>query len=81
MLILFHIYLIVAMKNEMKIQKIKKNRDVYATKWDLNTENFCLMNISPALNVLFSRPDDPAHSEYSEMSKQMYVKIFKSKCT
>jgi hypothetical protein len=48
------------------------NREKYASKWGLDTSHPPLIDITPALDIILSRPGDPAHSEYSGQSKRLH---------
>jgi hypothetical protein len=50
----------------------KRDREKYATKWGLDTVPSPLVDISPALDILLSRPSDPAHSEYQGLARLMH---------
>ena len=62
----------VAMRDDMEGFKTKVLRDKYATKWGIDTEEPCLVKISPALDIILSRPSDPAHSEYNGLTRIMH---------
>ena len=66
------------MRKEMQSLRTKQERDSYATKWGINTNDPCLIDISPTLNILLSRPGDPAHSEYSGMTKQLHLLLIET---
>ena len=61
-----------AMRGEMNALKTKVQRERYATKWGFDTEEPCLVKISPALDIILSRPGDPAHSEYNGLTRIMH---------
>jgi hypothetical protein len=46
--------------------------DRYGKQWGISSEKIPLVSISPALDLILSRPADPAHSEYNGLSKQMH---------
>ncbi|KAI9749166.1 MAG: Glutathione reductase [Chaenotheca gracillima] len=45
----------------------------FCTEWGLQDNQTPLVDIFPALDIIRSRPADPAHSEYAGMSKQGQV--------
>ena len=67
-----------SMRKEMHSLRTKQERETYATKWGIDTEDPCLVAISPALDIVLSRPGDPAHSEYSGMTKQLHLLLIET---
>jgi hypothetical protein len=61
-----------AMRNDMNALRTKAMREKYASTWGIDTEEPCLMKISPALDLILSRPGDPAHSEYNGLTRIMH---------
>ena len=53
-------------------------RNKFCTKWGMSLEPPCLSSISPALDLILSRPGDPAHSEYNGVSKLMHTLILET---
>src|SRR4029077_19371755 len=49
-------------------------RENYATKWGLDSHEraAALAEITPALDIILSRPGDPAHSEYQGLTRMMH---------
>ena len=60
----------IGMRAEMNGLNSKLARNKYGTNWGLNPEpaNPPLVQISPALDLILSRPAEPAHSEYGGIS-------------
>jgi hypothetical protein len=56
----------------MKSLRTIKKQEEYATKWGLQREEPALFKISPALDIILTRPSDPAHSEYNGLTKQLH---------
>ena len=52
--------------------KTKDARAKYSSKWGLDLDQSPLVAISPALDLILTRPGDPAHSEYSGIGKLMH---------
>lgn len=52
--------------------KTKKAREDFAQDWGLADEQTPLIKLSPGLDLVLTRPPDPAHSEYAGMSKQAH---------
>ena len=50
----------------------KREQDAYATEWGLG-DSLPLAKISPALDLILTRPIDPAHSEYNGLSRRMHA--------
>lgn len=44
-----------------------------ARKWGLRVEAPALFRMTPALDIIQTRPSDPAHSEFAGMSKQVHT--------
>jgi hypothetical protein len=67
-----------AMREEMNSRNTMARRIEYGTEWGLNP-TLCdppLTQISPALDLILTRPADPAHSEYgglASLSHEMFV--------
>lgn len=64
---------IVKMRAEIRAAHTNATRERYGTKYGMDTGDPALIQISPALDIVLSRPGDPAHSEYSGMSKQLHL--------
>jgi hypothetical protein len=61
----------VGIRKEMNSISTKSARNEYGSKWGLNPELLIppLVRISPALDLILTRPAEPAHSEYGGISK------------
>ena len=59
-------------RREMNALSIKAKREAFATKWGLNVEEPALFRLISALDIILTRPSDPAHSEYAGLCKQLY---------
>ena len=59
----------IEMRKDMEASATKMDREKYATEWGLDTAHPV---ISPALDILLSRPGDPAHSEDQGLSRLMH---------
>ena len=59
------------MQKDVEASATKVDKEKYATKWGLDTAHPVLVDITPALDILLSRPGDPAHSEYQGLSRIM----------
>lgn len=62
----------IAMRDHLESIKGTRNQEKYASKWGLATSYPPLLNIAPALDIILSRPGDPAHSEYSGQSRRLH---------
>ena len=49
-----------------------KAKEEFGTQWGISNPNPPLTSISPASDLILSRPPDPAHSEYSGISSLMH---------
>ena len=63
------------MRREMNSKKTKHAREAFATEWGLDSEVALppIEKLSPALDLVLSRPSDPAHSEYGGMTKLLHA--------
>jgi hypothetical protein len=69
-------FIALAMRQEMLAKATKTEREDYAKTWGINPVPDIkppLSKISPALDIIMSRPGDPAHSEYQGVSRQMHL--------
>ena len=63
-------FIALAMRREMLAKATKTEREDYAKTWGINPDlpdiifQPPLSKISPELDIIMSRPGDPAHSEY-----------------
>lgn len=63
------------MRNEMDhLLKTGEGRRQYGTQWGISENRPHLFDLTPALDVIMSRPPDPAHSEFKGMSSR-YQKL------
>lgn len=67
----FHMQTMAQRQEMERIQAIAR-RETFATKWGLVTEQPALFEFTPALNIIMTRPGDPAHSEYAGICKQLH---------
>ena len=68
---------VVQMRKEMDAL-LKTDKAKYAQKWGLSPEAPALIKLSPALDVILTRPADPAHSEFNGLAKQMHTLLLRS---
>lgn len=61
------------MRHEMNSQRNKGARAQYDKKYGLDDETPPLISISPALDIVQTRPNDPAHSEYGGLTKNLHL--------
>ncbi|OTA53841.1 hypothetical protein K449DRAFT_389592 [Hypoxylon sp. EC38] len=65
------------MRRTMDNLRTPKERQEYASQWGLTLRKPALIQISPALDTVLSRPPDAAHSEYNGMSNLMHTLLIK----
>jgi hypothetical protein len=63
----------VEMRKELNSKPTNAKTNAYAAQWGLGTTNPALADISPALDLIMSRPPDPAHSEYQGITELMHT--------
>ena len=65
---------VMSMREDLEAQPTRQAREAYGTKWgiDPNPASMALTSIAPALDIVLSRPGDPAHSEYQGLSSMMH---------
>ncbi|KAI1753016.1 hypothetical protein F4782DRAFT_95579 [Xylaria castorea] len=63
----------IEMRRELESKPSNAKAKAYASQWGLSDEKPALRLISPALDLVLSRPPDPAHSEYQGMSELMHT--------
>jgi hypothetical protein len=63
----------IAMRDHMNALRTKTARAAFAQTWGLDTDNPPLLTISPALDIILTRPGDPAHSEYKGLSRLLHT--------
>jgi hypothetical protein len=56
----------------MESLKTATDKRTYGSQWGLSEERPALIDISPALDLILSRPPDPAHSEYQGMTALLH---------
>ena len=68
-----------SLRKKMNTKGITAKR-TFATQWGLNDEEDepALMSISPALDIIETRPSDPAHSEYAGLTKQLHTLLIET---
>ena len=52
--------------------RFKGDKETVTRRWGMTLKAPSLVNISPALDIITSRPGDPAHSEYNGMSRMSH---------
>lgn len=67
-----------AMRAEMKSLRTLKMRSDYSTKWGISQSDPPLVDISPALDIILTRPSDPAHSEFQGITRLMHEMLLSS---
>jgi hypothetical protein len=65
-------YQVMEMRREISGLKTAAARKEYGTAWGMGDTVPALASITPALDLILSRPPDPAHSEYQGMSELMH---------
>ncbi|KAI8171048.1 hypothetical protein KHU50_005759 [Colletotrichum sp. SAR 10_65] len=67
-------YQTMEMRKEMESKGTKTATKAFASQWGLGEGQLAptLAQLSPALDLIMSRPPDPAHSEYQGMSELMH---------
>jgi hypothetical protein len=65
-------YQVTEMRREMTRLRTATARKEYGTAWGMGDTVPPLASITPALDLILSRPPDPAHSEYQGMSELMH---------
>lgn len=61
------------MRKELTSLKTKTKQIAYGRDTGLSVESPSLVTISPALDIILSRPSDPAHSEYGGVTKLAHL--------
>ena len=59
-------------RDTMSAIRATKKREVFASQWGLSPEEPALFRLFPALDIIVTRPSDPAHSEYAGLCKQLH---------
>jgi hypothetical protein len=65
-------YQTLSMRKGMNELRTKTDKNTRATKWGLAVDEPPLPQISPALDLILTRPADTAHSEYNGISRMMH---------
>jgi hypothetical protein len=60
------------MRKQMESLVTATDKRAYGSQWGLSEEQPALVDISPALDLILSRPPDPAHSEYQGMTALLH---------
>jgi hypothetical protein len=60
------------MRKQMESLKTATDKRTYGSQWGISEEKPALIDISPALDLILSRPPDPAHSEYQGMTALLH---------
>ena len=65
---------VLAMRAHLDGLPTRQGREAFGTTWGIDPEpsSMALTTIAPALDLLLSRPGDPAHSEYQGLSSMMH---------
>jgi len=65
---------VVEMRNDIDALRTKALRETYGKIWGIDPDpaSMALSKISPALDLIQTRPSDPAHSEYNGLSNMMH---------
>ncbi|KAL7818066.1 hypothetical protein V8C44DRAFT_211757 [Trichoderma aethiopicum] len=63
---------LIEMRRQMGSYKTATAQRGFASQWGLSEDEPKLTQLSPALDLILSRPPDPAHSEYNGMSELMH---------
>ena len=60
------------LRSKADAQKSKAAKTRFCVEWGLSLQQSPLVRIAPALDIILSRPADPAHSEYAGMARQAH---------
>lgn len=60
------------MQKELNFITVNSRKNQYCQAWEISPITPSLVFISSALNIVQTRPEDPAHSKYNDLSKQMH---------
>ena len=71
----------IQMRQEMNAFETKAMTEKYASKWGRSSSNPPLFGITPALDIILTRPGDPAHSEYKGQSLRLHELLLKAVLT
>lgn len=53
-------------------------KDNFATRWGMDVESPPLLRLAPALDIILTRPSDPAHSEFGGLAKSMHILLLEA---
>ena len=65
-------------RSEMNATRSTAKREEFASRWGLSTTEPALFKMTPALNIILTRPANPAHSEYGGMCKHMHTLLMET---
>ena len=68
-------------RSEMNAIRSTVKREEFASRWGLSTTEPALFKMTPALDIILTRPADPAHSEYAGMCKHMHTLLMETMLT
>lgn len=68
----FH-HQVTQMQHTMDSLSSNAKKETYGTQWGMSNPSPPLQSIAPALDLILSRPYDPAHSEYHGLSNLMHA--------
>ena len=69
---------VLRMRKEMSQMRLMREKNEYAKLHGLDREEPPLPTISPALDIIVTRPSDPAHSEYGGIAKSMHILLMEA---
>ena len=65
-------------RSEINVIRSIVKREEFASRWGLSTTEPALFKITPALDIILTRPADPAYSEYAGMCKHMHTLLMET---
>jgi hypothetical protein len=65
-------------RSEMDEIRSTTKREEYGRKWGLQTGETALFRLTPALDIILTRPSDPAHSEFGGIVRQLHTLLVDS---
>lgn len=75
---------VIAMREDLDALPTKKEREDYGTEWGMDPDPLSMTlhnTISPALDIITSRPGDPSHSEFQGLSNMLHNLLLESVLT
>ena len=65
---------VMSMREDLDALPTRAAREAYGTQWGIDPDptSMALTSIAPALDIVQSRPGDPAHSEYQGLSNMLH---------